>query len=104
MATYIQTNFFKRSCVLLPPPKFIRIYIFLFSFFTYSSKFYSKSETLELRWIAPIPISIFYALHRDLHRLERWACANLMKSNKAKCKVLHMGQSSPKHKYRLDGE
>ncbi|GAB0182099.1 cAMP-dependent protein kinase inhibitor alpha [Grus japonensis] len=40
-------------------------------------------------------------VQRDLDRLQRWACVNLMKFNKAKCKVLHVGQDTPKHNYRL---
>ena len=32
------------------------------------------------------------------------ANANLMKFNKAKCKVLHLGQDNPKHKYKLGRE
>ncbi|KFR13327.1 Tubby-related protein 3, partial [Opisthocomus hoazin] len=34
-------------------------------------------------------------IQRELDRLEKWACANLIKFNKAKCKVLHMGIDGP---------
>jgi len=44
------------------------------------------------------------AIQRDIDRFERWACESLMKFNKAKYKVLHMGWGNPKHKYRLDME
>ncbi|PKU43814.1 rna-directed dna polymerase from mobile element jockey- hypothetical protein [Limosa lapponica baueri] len=37
-------------------------------------------------------------------RIERWACAKLMRFKQTKCKVLYMGHSNPEHKYRLTGE
>ncbi|GAB0187041.1 cAMP-dependent protein kinase inhibitor alpha [Grus japonensis] len=41
------------------------------------------------------------AIQRDL---DRWAHANCMKFNEAKCKVLYTSQGNPKHSYRLGGE
>lgn len=43
-------------------------------------------------------------IQTELGRLESWACANLMKFNKAKCKILHVGQERYEQKYRLEEE
>lgn len=49
--------------------------------------------------------AVFTLQGRDaLNRLETWDCANLMKFNKAECKILCVGVGNPRHEYRLDRE
>ncbi|PKU41689.1 rna-directed dna polymerase from mobile element hypothetical protein [Limosa lapponica baueri] len=44
------------------------------------------------------------AMQRDLDKIKKWALVDLMRLNKAKFKVLHLGQGNPQYQYRLRDE
>ncbi|KAK4832477.1 hypothetical protein QYF61_023524 [Mycteria americana] len=48
-----------------------------------------------------LPVRSF--LH-PCQQIKKWVHVDLMRFNKAKCKVLHLGQGNPQYQYRLGDE
>jgi len=59
------------------------------------------ADDTKLEGVADMPESRA-VIQRDLNRLEKWPNRNLMKFNKEKSKVLHLGRNSPLHQYILE--
>ncbi|KAJ7424264.1 hypothetical protein BTVI_07123 [Pitangus sulphuratus] len=75
--------------------------------------FFSKeNDTVEMRYLHVFNHYLYKTgsrsntplLKRDLDKLKKWAYAKLTKFNKAKGKVMHLGQANPQYQYRLGDE
>lgn len=62
--------------------------------FSVDTKLIDEADMLERR----------DTIQRDLDTLNGWALTNLVKFNKAKCKVLHLSWDNPQYQYILRDE
>jgi len=61
------------------------------------------ADDTKLGEVADVPKGCA-AIQQDLDRQESWAQRNLMKFNKGRCRVLHLGRNNPVHQYRVGAD
>ena len=63
-----------------------------------------KSTDDTKLWVVANAPEGWDAIQKDLDRLEQWAQVNLMRFNKSKCTVLHLGRGNPLYQEKLGDE
>ena len=56
-------------------------------------------------WLTHLKARLGYVdIQQDLDRLQSWAERNLMRFNKSKCRVMHLGRNNRMYQYMLGDE